>query len=350
MTLFAEPRRVEKLEDCFFYHTMDLPGFGVVPGDWDLRDSFDDYVGGVDFRGKRVLDIGTASGFLSFEAEKRGAEVVSFDLADATTQDILPFKDSLFYQNYPAWLRHQNHSHEPMKNSYWLAHRLYRSHVQMYYGNIYKLPETLGQFDIVLIGSVTEHLSDQIKALASIARLAADVMVINSPVLLTDEKVAYFLSSAARPHENYTWWAYSVGVYREVLGMLGFGIDHLRTAHCWNTRNAQQEPRTTLVARRALAAEAGTGLGVEKMKSAVPAGNGEPAGNPNVPGQPAFGLDRILQLEAELAATKAKLASLESLGSATLGVARRWRRLADRHPRAFGLVKPIARSLTKLLT
>lgn len=25
----AEPRYIDRLEDCFFYHTIDLPGFGL---------------------------------------------------------------------------------------------------------------------------------------------------------------------------------------------------------------------------------------------------------------------------------------------------------------------------------
>ena len=71
--LLAEPRYVDRLEDCFFYHAMELPGFGLIPAHWDLRGRFDDYIAGVNVSGKSVLDIGTATGFLSFESEKRGA-------------------------------------------------------------------------------------------------------------------------------------------------------------------------------------------------------------------------------------------------------------------------------------
>jgi 2-polyprenyl-3-methyl-5-hydroxy-6-metoxy-1,4-benzoquinol methylase len=324
MSLFAEPRRVEKLEDCRFYHTMDLPGFGVVPGPWDLRGDFDDYIGGVDLTGKRVLDVGTASGFLTFEAEKRGARVVSFDLADASSQALLPFKDKLYYQNHQEWMTCQTRAYEPMKNSYWLAHRLYGSKAQVHYGNIYQLPETLGQFDVALVGSVTEHLSDQITALASIARRTRDVLVINSPVHLAEEKIACFLASAAKPDEDYTWWGYSLGVYREVLAMLGFGIQNVHTTTYLFAARGERHPRTTIVATRALAT------------ATVPAG-------------PTFVPDRLSDLEAQLAATKAELASLQSLGPATLRVARAWRHLADRHPRAFSLAKPIARSFAKYL-
>jgi hypothetical protein len=36
--IFATPRKVEDVADCYFYHTMELPGRGVIEGrDWDLR-------------------------------------------------------------------------------------------------------------------------------------------------------------------------------------------------------------------------------------------------------------------------------------------------------------------------
>src|SRR5436190_20625460 len=92
--LLTQPRFIERLEDCFFYHTMDLPELGVVHGHWDLRGRFDDYLGGVSVAGKSVIDIGTATGFLSFESEKHDAsKVVSFDLSDPRQQTFIPFKD-----------------------------------------------------------------------------------------------------------------------------------------------------------------------------------------------------------------------------------------------------------------
>ena len=72
--LYARPRVVTDLEDCLFYHTMDIQGKGTVQGSWDLRAGIDRYLGGVDFAGKRVLDVGTATGCLSFHMERRGAE------------------------------------------------------------------------------------------------------------------------------------------------------------------------------------------------------------------------------------------------------------------------------------
>src|SRR4051812_37484330 len=79
---YETPQPVAGVGDCWFYHVMDLPGAGKVGGQWDLRGQVDEYLGGFDFRGKRVLDVGAASGFLTFEMEKRGADVVSFDMKD----------------------------------------------------------------------------------------------------------------------------------------------------------------------------------------------------------------------------------------------------------------------------
>ena len=57
------------LEDCLFYHAMDIPGVGEIKGVWVLRGKFDDYVGHAALAGQTFLDVGTASGFLTFEAE-----------------------------------------------------------------------------------------------------------------------------------------------------------------------------------------------------------------------------------------------------------------------------------------
>ena len=69
---FVTPRNVRHVDDCFFYHMLDLPGIGVVEGCWDLRGRFDDYIGGINLQDKTVLDVGAGNGFLTFEAEKRG--------------------------------------------------------------------------------------------------------------------------------------------------------------------------------------------------------------------------------------------------------------------------------------
>lgn len=249
--LLERPRFVDRLEDCFFYHAMDLPGFGLVRGHWDLRGRFDDYIGGVTVAGKSVLDVGTATGFLSFEAEKKGAaRILSFDMSDARQQTFLPFKNKLYYRDPKRWAEVYGAEIEQWKNAYWLCHRLLESKAEVYYGSVYELPTELGQFDIAIVGSVLEHLNDQITALASIARLARETIVIVSPLLPTEERIARFESLASNPDADFTWWTYSLGVYREVFAMLGFSIAKVSHAKYCYMYGDELKERATIVAVR----------------------------------------------------------------------------------------------------
>ena len=80
---------------------MEIPGYGLVEGPWDLRGGVDDYLGNVDLNGKRVLEVGTASGFLCFTMEGRGADVVAYDLSDEQSWDVVP------YAQYDRVVRHR---------------------------------------------------------------------------------------------------------------------------------------------------------------------------------------------------------------------------------------------------
>jgi SAM-dependent methyltransferase len=249
--LFAPPRSVDRLEDCFFYHTMELPGFGVVPGHWDLRGRFQDYTGGVEVSGRSVLDVGAATGFLSFEAERlRAAHVVSFDMSDVLQQKLLPFKDKLYYRDREQWAGESGAELEQRKNAYWLCHRLLNSAAEVFYGDIYDMPPQLGLFDVAIVGSVLEHLSDQITAMSSIARLTKETMVVVTPLLETEERIAQFKGLADHPESDFTWWHYSVGVYREVFKMLGFSISRITQSDYYFQYGDRFETRSTIVAVR----------------------------------------------------------------------------------------------------
>ena len=65
--MYAEPQVITDTQDCTFYHTVDLPEFGVQEGQWDLRGKFVDYMGDVDCFARRVSGHWVRhTGFLSF--------------------------------------------------------------------------------------------------------------------------------------------------------------------------------------------------------------------------------------------------------------------------------------------
>ena len=60
--VWAEPRNIISISNCYFYHTMDIPSHGTVHGEWDLRGREASYLGNISLQGKCVLEVGTASG------------------------------------------------------------------------------------------------------------------------------------------------------------------------------------------------------------------------------------------------------------------------------------------------
>ncbi|MGD9659135.1 MAG: class I SAM-dependent methyltransferase [Methylocystis sp.] len=220
---YAQERYVRDPSSCYFYHTMDLPEFGLQDGGWDLRGRFDDYVGGVDFSNKRVLDVGAASGFLSFEAERSGAsEVVSFDLDSADRQSLLPFAGSSYVTDREAWVRMQTDSFLTWQNSYWLAHRLLGSKAKAVYGDVYRLPPSIGEFDVIILGAILEHLIDPLSAMYSISKHAKDIIVINTDYFDVPDMLARFNGRHDRPDNSFVFWVYSIPLYDEYMRIMGF--------------------------------------------------------------------------------------------------------------------------------
>ncbi len=227
-TLFAPPRVVEGLGSCGFYHTMDLPGFGTVEGEWDLRAGVETYLGHVDVRGKRVLDVGTASGFLAFTMEARGADVVAYDLPPGEDMDIVPYAGDDLERQRAAWRDGLDRVH----NSFWLAHRALRSGVRMAYGKVYEVPEGLGAFDVAVFGSILLHLRDPFRALEQVAALTRATIVVTDVLarrsLLVPALSRWFgpamtfLPSLEPGAPRNAWWHLTPRCVVRMLGVLGF--------------------------------------------------------------------------------------------------------------------------------
>ena len=219
---YVAPREIEQLADCAFYHFMDLPGVGTVGDHWDLRPTIDDYLGHFDFAGKRVLDVGAASGFLTFEMEKRGADVVSFDIPDGGQWNYVPFAQPGFDA---AKLVNDLRSHvDRIKNAYWYAHRALGSRARVYYGDIYDIPQALGSVDVALFGMVLPHLRDPFKALASGARLSREWVIVVRQGTTSADPVMHFMPDPRTLADPISWWFMSEGCVERMLEVLGFKL------------------------------------------------------------------------------------------------------------------------------
>jgi len=224
-TLFATPREVTSIEDCYFYHVMELPGYPPTQGDWDLRVGVDEYLGDMSLQDQRVLEIGPASGFLTFEMEKRGAEVVCVEVPDEPGWDFVPYPPvkmkGIFEPRREVMRR--------LKNSFWFSHAAHRSNAKVYYGNAYELPEALGSFDVALMGSVLLHCHSPLQIVEQCARKARSLVITDMYYPELEGKAVCRL--APTPHEmNWdTWWHFSTDVLVQFLGVLGFSPPKVTT-------------------------------------------------------------------------------------------------------------------------
>ena len=218
MTPYADPRLVQDIGSCYFYHWMELPGVGLVEGQWDLRTTIDGYLASFPFSGKRVLDVGAASGFPSFEMERRGADVVSFDMSPDGRWDVVPIAG----MDLGATVEHKRESWKALTNAYWFAHAALQSRAKVFYGDIYRLPDTLGTFDVAFLGSVLLHLQNPFEGLRSAARRTRDALIVTEPAYPTAGTQMEFVPTRLGPSD--TWWRLSEGCVAQMMDVLGFDI------------------------------------------------------------------------------------------------------------------------------
>lgn len=229
-TVYAQPREISNIEDCFFYHTMDIPGHGYIQGHWDLRPNIDKYLGKTNFKGKRVLEVGTANGYLCFHMEKQGADVVAFDLSEKHVADVVPFARF----NYKQGEKDHQQMMRQLNNGYWFCHKAVQSQAKVVYGTTYAIPEEIGQVDISTFCAILLHLRDPFLAMQNAARLTRETLIVTEPLwkwsrLLTFfslSKVysgfAIFVPQAKQIEPKTTWWHLSPSVIKQFMAVLGF--------------------------------------------------------------------------------------------------------------------------------
>lgn len=222
-SIYSTPRVVSDVTDCYFYHTMDLPGLERIDGAWDLRPNMERYLGSMEFRGKRVLDVGCANGALSFYMERQGADVVSFDLDKSQSWDLVPFAK---WREFEYRSRLTTALIDRVNNAYWLAHRVLGSKARVVHGNVYAIPDAIGPVDMVVFGSILLHLRDPFRALESALRLCEQTAIIadlhrhEGPDAA--EAVLGFLPDAETVEPIDTWWDVRPGWVVRAIGVLGF--------------------------------------------------------------------------------------------------------------------------------
>jgi len=217
--IYAEPRLVTDLAQCAFYHTMDIPGFGHVEGYWDLRGRERQYLGNVDFAGKRVLEVGTASGYLCFWMEQQGAEVVAYDLSPNQDWDIVPFARYDHQAHAATWRSGVG----MLNDGYWLIHGAMGSKAKVVYGSVYDIPMEIGPVDIATFGSILLHVRDPFQALYKASLMTRErIIVTELHPLWRRGRAMYFLPDGKTTEPKESWWLLPPKLVAAFLRVLGF--------------------------------------------------------------------------------------------------------------------------------
>jgi 2-polyprenyl-3-methyl-5-hydroxy-6-metoxy-1,4-benzoquinol methylase len=228
---------------------MDIPGVGEVGGQWDLRACIREYLGNYDFNGRRALDVGTASGFLTFSMEKSGADVVSFEMTSGDEWDVVPQRHvRQDPERFKARLIEDNRR---LKNAYWFAHARLQSRAKVYYGDVYDFPKELGQFDVAVFGMIISHLRDAFRAIYSASSLVRGDLIIVNQTPEGSGAAAYFMPTTENKAAQ-CWWAFTEECLRRMLAVMGFEVVQIvkSQARCLVPGREGLETCSAYVARR----------------------------------------------------------------------------------------------------
>ena len=201
-----------RVESVIWYHTIDL-GHGIVtPGIYDHRPYLKWYGLPKSLKGKTALDIGAASGYFSFEIERRGAAVTATDLPAWTDHDFGP-------EYVPDLNEDQARSY--LREPFLLAKRILNSSAERREINVYDIsPKTLGEFDFVFCASVLLHLTDPLKALWRIRSVTKESAIIATAVRpdAPAEPGALFIGHSKAD----TWWLPNLACLEAMMKSSGF--------------------------------------------------------------------------------------------------------------------------------
>ena len=175
-----------------------------------------------DLAGKRVLELGPATGALTFYMERMGAEVVSFEAGFDVSIDTLPVKGEDLYQ---ARLQTMQETIDRNHDAWWYLHRTLGSSATFVQGNIYDMPADLGTFDVTVVGAILLHLREPWGALSQAAQRTTEAMIVTEPLQddLDPPETNIMRFSPSAEHHLTNWWSIYPGAVVSMLARLGFG-------------------------------------------------------------------------------------------------------------------------------
>lgn len=238
-------------ERCVYYHTVELADGTVIPGEWDLRDYEDVYLGNCALQGRRVIEYGPATGWLSAHVAKRGGTLTVFDLAIGAGPDLTSSGDEFA----TAFAAEGVKLADGLRSSWWTVRKALGYEARAVYGDIFDPPADLGRYDVSIFSAILVHLMHPFLALQRAAAITDEAIIVTdlavSPYMdrVSGKGLPALLFAPSPPPSGLVhWWYLSPESICAMLAKLGFP-DQTITKHS-PPRMSPSPPMYTVVARR----------------------------------------------------------------------------------------------------
>jgi SAM-dependent methyltransferase len=223
-----------------WYHRMELAPGVYTDGDYDMAPLLPAFGFPDDMRGLSVLDVGRASGFFSFEFERRGARVVATELPSYFDWDWTSGAEARMRATIGT-ASDDEVTDARLASAFYFAREVLGSRVEDKRINVYDLcPEAFDgrRFDLVFAGSLTSHLRDPIGALQRLRSVTAGTLILAAPSfdIPAVAHLPMLCLAAAGDAEGRSWWIANRRGIHDMLVTAGFAAASTGASFTLNNR------------------------------------------------------------------------------------------------------------------
>jgi 2-polyprenyl-3-methyl-5-hydroxy-6-metoxy-1,4-benzoquinol methylase len=209
-----------------FYHSFSLSNGVTIAGDWNMSPTIGEYRF-PPLRGRRVLDIGPASGWFSFWMEAQGADVTVVETRGYGDFDVYGVHSYTGAAGRPPerQLDGKPIHYGPASPSFWAMHDILESKVKYVNGRIYEVSPALFSepFDLVFIGALLPHLRDPIGALRAARSVCKGVCIATASTWTEHDESPTPVQMLPYTHiDKISWWLPNKAAYDHWFKAAGF--------------------------------------------------------------------------------------------------------------------------------